>query len=378
MITLWRITFLKRKFKMYNTKNIILFIILSFTALSHAEAQSVFHLIGFEADQSSFSKESYSVMYDNRDDLDFGEIYTPYFTLGVVRKDDNVSIVKQQYLIVPTSEGFKYITQAVVEEINDTTQAVEEFELEYKYRSSTAIPRLFSKKDEIRSFIHSQKPSFEDAIVINFQKISFITPNFYITEGFESEVHGGATWFNASEISELYAINPKFKSFSNQLTQYMKRQKLNPIVINAAKDIYRDEEEGIDEEYSLPWGAPINELEDIYFTFQYENNQVNTIPLVLLHGNSARSFLLAGEPFNDPSILEKLSIKQSPSITNDKLEFISPDNSTRVLIDNNKISVYDNISRKLLLEKPIEPFQKVIMSEWALNKFTDKWASEFK
>lgn len=363
------------------TKNIILFITLLFTALNNSEAQNLIHLIGFEADNSSFSKQSYSVMYDNQNDLEFEGAYTPYFTLGIVRNDDKVSIIKQHYLIVPTSEGFKYITQEVVEEKNDTTQDIEEgleFESEYKYRSSTAAPRLFSKRDEITSFINSQKPSFEDAISIDYQKISFITPNFYITEGFESEVHGGATWFNANEVSNFYSINPKFKSLSNQLTKYLNRKRLNPIVINAAKDVYGNEDEIIDDEYLLPWGSPINQLEDIYFTFLYANNQVDIVPLILLHGNSARSFLSAGELFNDPAILEKFSIKQSPLKIENVLEFISPDNSTRVLIDNDKISVYDNVSSKLLLEKPIEPFNKIIMSEWAMNKFVDKWVNEFK
>lgn len=355
-----------------------LFVYLIFLLSMQTRSQDVIQLIGVECDNSSLSEGSYSVMYDNSNDVAFKGKYIPYQTIGVVRKGDDVKLLLQNYLIVPTAQGFKYATQSVGEEPNDTTSVdlEMEFEKHYLYRSSYTVPRFFTNKKKIQDFISSQKPSFEDAIQIHYEKISFITPNFYITEGFESEVHGGATWFNATEISKFYKLNPKLEVSSNRLPDYLDRSAVNRIIKEALKDVY-GENESVNDDDLLPWAGPLGEHDEVYFTLVYLNNRVKVIPLTLLHGNSARAFLAMGEPFSDKSLLDKLKVKEYGDETKGVLEFVSPDLSTRTQIEDQKIEVYDNKDNRLLLEKTFPPFNRIVMSEWALGRFVDSWTSEF-
>lgn len=338
-------------------------------------AQEVIQLIGLERDSSSLSQQSYSVMYDHSNDPVFEGKYMPYQTVMVQRKGDTVKICSQNFLIVPTVKGFRYVTQSVVETPN-VDEGELEFEALYKLRSTNSTPCFFDSKQKVKDLIVSENPSFQDAIDINFERISFISPNFYVTEGFDSEVHGGATWFNASEKSKLYKLNPQFAIFSNKLVDYLDRSKVNQIIIEAVKSSYGDESD-IDEDYLLPWGGPINKHDNVYFTLVYQNNQVYIVPLTLINGNSARSFLVEGKPFQDKSLLDKLGIKNNLVPTAKNLEFLSPDKSTRTLIENNVIKVYDQKEGRLLLERSFPKFNKLIMSEWALGGYVDKWSAEF-
>jgi len=344
-----------------------------------AGAQEVMHLIGLECDDSRFSNGSYTALYNESEKETYDKVFTPYRTLGVIRQGDHVKILNQDYLIVPTYKGFVYFTQCVAEELNDTTSIDEDFEFfkQYKYSMSREFPMQFDQKDKVKEFVFSQKPIFAEALNTDFTKISFVTPDFYITEGFDSEVHGGATWFNATEFVRFNTINPKLEKISGKLTGFLDREQLNIIVIDAVLNMDYGDDQPVNEEYVLPWRGKISEHNDIFFTLVYENNQVKIIPLTLLSGNSARSFLASGKTFLNRQISDKLNIKPVNEVTGKALEFISPDGSTRTLIEDSIIKVYNHKDNKLLLENRIEPFNKLIMSEWALGKFVKKWENEF-
>ncbi|MDU1906290.1 MAG: hypothetical protein E6772_16090 [Dysgonomonas sp.] len=358
-----------------------LFVLIAISMLcTTAYPQQVLQLIGIEGDDSSFSQGSYSVMYDDTDDRAYNGKYTPYNTLAVSRNGDEVKFFRQVYLIVPTALGFRYVANEVIEIPNDTTQAEMDFERFYTLRSSKTKPKFLTSKKEVENYIRSLDVSFVDAISVDYEKITFITPNFYITEGFESEVHGGAAWFDAREKCNFYKLNPKFGQSSNYLVDYLDRDKLNEIIIDAVKDVYSEEEspeEPIDENFSMPWAGTLGNYEEVYFSFIHLNNRVRALPFVLLNGNAHRSFLAEGILFEDEALIKKFGIKQYGAETTALRDFVSPDGSTRTSIDDKKIKVYDNVTNKLLAETDIPFFRRIVMSEWALGKYVEAWEKEF-
>jgi len=344
-----------------------------------SNAQNLIHLLGVEVDNSNFGKNSYATMYDSSDDESYDNVYAPYWTLGIVRNGDEISFLQQNYLIVPTAKGFVYITQEVTEVKNDTTQAEMDYELNYELGGSYSKPKLFTDKTIISKFIDTQKTSFKDAISITYRKLSFVTPNFYITEGFDSEVHGGATWFNATEKTELVKLNPKFAETSNKLREYFPDRLVNEIIVLAVDSIYgSNESEPINENYLIPWGGEIKDHDDVYFTFEFYKGRPWIEPLTLLNGNSARSFLTRGSAFRYAPIIDKFIIRDADESPIKEKGFWSPDNTTDIEVKDGYIYVYNVSDAKLLAKKKIMPFNKIIMSEWALGKYVNNWEKEFK
>ena len=367
-------------------KKIIPFIwVLLLLKTVEAEVNSI-HIIGLDIDRSEYAKGSYTVMYDSKGGKKTSKKYVSYRTIGVYRKGEKVKVFSLDFLLVPTVKGFKYVTQSTIEEkMKSYVRATKEddydrsFEKEYSLETSLSEPKFFNSKKAIEKFMKAHHPSFEDAISIKYEKISFIRPNFYITKGFESEVHGGATWFNATEISRLYPLSKKMKPFSNNLTKYLPRKQVNDIIKKIASD-----KKYIDEKCSdktvLPWGSSIEEHKEVYFTFSYLFNQIYLQPLVLLNGNSARSFLAKGEPKLYKDVNKKLDIKWTPleaRLLLNRYGFISPDNHTQVTIDNGKIEVVDMNSNKILYQGKFPKFRKIIMSEWALGSYAQDWRDRF-
>jgi hypothetical protein len=358
----------------------LLLLLLVCTQCSSIYPQQVFQLIGMEGDDSSFSQGSYRVMYDDTDDKAYKGKYTPYNTFAVSRKGNEVKFFRQSYLIVPTAQGFRYVTNEVNEVPNDTTLAEMDFEKYYTLRNSVTKPKLFTSKKEIENYIHSLDVSFVDAISVDYERITFITPNFYITEGFESEVHGGAAWFDAREKCNFYKLNPGFGQSSNYLADYLERDRLNKIIIDAVKEGYSDElspGEPIDENFVMPWAGSLENYGEVYFSFIYFNNRVRVLPFVLLNGNAHRSFLAEGTLFEDEDLIKKFGIKQYGMETKALRDFISPDESTRTSIDEGKIKVYDNNTNRLLAEADFPIYRRLVMSEWALGKYVETWEKEF-
>ena len=344
---------------------------------------SAIQLIGLDVDKSEYAKGSYGVMYDSEDGGESSKNYVSYRTIGVYRKGDQVKLLSLDFLLVPTAKGFKYVTQSTVEEkmkpyvkSDDEDDYDRSFEKEYTLESSFSQPKFFDSKKEIEKFMRSLDPSFDDAISIEYEKISFIRPDFYITRGFESEVHGGASWFNATEITNFYPLNKKMNPFSNNLTHYLPRKKVNKIIIDVAcsKD-YLDAK--CSEKTVLPWGSTIEEHQDVYFSLSYLHNQIYLQPLVLLNGNSSRSFLAYGEEKLYPSVNQKFGIKPTPK-EKKPYTFVSPHKHTGVTIENNKIEVIDLDSHKTLYSGKFPKFNKIVMSEWALGRYAKGWSDRFE
>lgn len=367
--------------KNYNHKMRKIILAFSFLLIcAFSFPQKVIQLIGIDVDDSSYANGSYSTMYDNTDDKAYEGRYTPYHTIAVSRDGDNVKFLRQNYLVVPTAKGFRYLTNEVTEIPNDTTENEFDFEKEYTLQSSVTKPVFFTQRKKVQDYILSLEASFVDAIHIDYEKISFITPDFYITEGFESEVHGGASWFDATEKLNFYKLNPAFSPSSNYMSDYADRKLLNQIIKDAVLSAYYDgeaPEENIDEDYGMPWAGRLGDYQDVYFSFVYVNNRIKLVPYVLLNGNAHRSFIAQGDIFEDENINHKFGLKQYGEETDGLCDFVSPDESTRISIGDEKIKVYDHKSGRLLAENNFPRFHKIVMSEWALGKHVISWEKEF-
>ena len=75
--------------------------------------------------------------------------------------------------------------------------------------------------------------------------------------------------------------------------------------------------------------------------------------------------------YNDLN-LEKYKLNAHPLIS-----FISPDKTTKIEVVNNQLTITD-IKSNSLLKKVTLNYSKIIMSEFALGSYAQKWKTEFK
>lgn len=359
-----------------NIKIIIILLLISNLSFGQEFCQ----IIGIESDDSEYSKGSYAVMYDSETKQRDQTKYVPLQTIAIYRKDDLIEIMSLEYLLIPTKKGFIYGTLEVIETKYDSLN--DDYEIPnntYDLSHSITKPIFFKSKEAINKFVSQQNPTFKDAIEIDFEKISFINSNFYITNGFESFVHGGASWFNAKEKINIYPLDRNGK-LSNKISDYLDNNIKNEIVINTITNL-KDYgfEEDINASSTLPWAGNINNHKDVYFDIDFNHAGLQITPLTLLQGNSSRSFLAKGEVLENQTMYDKLGItKYNKNITSDKnITFFSPDKTTKVEIFKNELIITDTKSEKVLKEIKIN-YNKVVMAEFATGNYAKKWKSQFE
>jgi len=330
---------------------------------------------------SEYSKGSYAVMYDSEVKQREKTIYVPLQTIGIYRKDDTIEIMSLDYLLIPTKKGFIYGTLEVIETKYDSLN--NDYDLPndaYELSRSITKPIFFKDKEIINKFVTQQNPTFKDAIEIDFEKISFINSNFYLTNGFESFVHGDASWFNAKEKTNIYPLDWNGDLLSNKLTNYLDNNIKNEIIINTISNMKNyGFEEDINASSILPWAGSINNHKDVYFEIDFNQYGLQITPLTLLQGNSSRSFLAKGEALEDQTTYDKLRVtKHKKNINSDKtISFFSPDKTTKIEIFENKLIITDTKSDEILKIVKIS-YNKVVMSEFALGNYAKKWKKQFE
>lgn len=348
--------------------------------------QNFIQLIGLETDNSEFSKGSYAVMYDSKSEKREHEVYCPIQTIGVYRIGDSVEIMSLRYLLTPTKQGFLYGTLEVKETPFDSL-ADYEFDVPkgmYTLSRSITKPKFFRSKESVLELIQQQKPTFKDAIDIDFEKISFINSKFYLTKGFESNVNGSASWFNAHEKISIHPLDFQ-ENLSNKITHYLDNTTKNEIVIHTVKLLKEidTDGDGIDSTYVLPWSNSITKHDDVYFDIDFNNNGVQIIPLTALQGNSSRSFLARGKAIEEQKMYSDLKLKKykkdrkSPALANALRAFISPDKSTKIELLKNQLTITDLKSNRILKRVQLN-YTKIIMSEFATGSYAKKWKTQFE
>lgn len=351
-------------------KNLI--VLLFICIANFTSAQELLQLIGLDVASSSSSQSS-------NEDSETLQSYTPLKTLGVYRNGNTVEVYTLDHLLIPTISGFKHATLNVVETdfIKDPEREMYIPEGTYKLEESYTKPIFFDSKSAIDEFIKSLSPILEDAIKVDFETFSFVNSKFYTTTGFESFVHGGASWFNADQKLNIYPIDWKKGALSNRITDHLSNAEKNKILIAAAKSMgeYIPNDVSPDKDLMLPWSTTVDEFQDVFFDFQFLNKGIGIIPFSQLQGNSSRSFLQDGPMLEDLKLYETFAV-QKP-VNADAVIILSPDKSTRTEFNENTISVYDHKTNQLL--KTIElNFNKLIMSEFAIGKYAKRWVQEFE
>jgi len=348
--------------------------------------QNNIQLIGLEMDNTEFNTGSYTVMYDSKSEKKEYDAYCPIQTIGVYRNGDSVEIMSLSYLLTPTKQGFLYGTLEVKETPFDSL-ADYGFDVPknmYKISRSITKPKFFRSKDSVLELMQKQKPTFQDAIDIDFEKISFINSKFYLTKGFESRVNGSASWFNAHEKISIHPLDFQ-ENLSNKITHYLDNTIKNEIIIytlNTSEDFMIDEE-NIDSTYVLPWSNSINKHDEVYFNVYFNKNGVQIIPLTSLQGNSSRSFLVEGEVLEKQKIYDDLQLKrykkegESYASREDLMVFISPDQSTITEISDKQLTVTDLKSERILKKVKLN-YTKIIMSEFASGSHAKRWKTQFE
>ncbi len=360
---------------------------MALTVFSYANAQAFLHLIGLDTDWNDFSTMSYHSMYDNKPNAKQSKENIPLKTIGIYRKGDKVEIFSLDYLLVPTKKGFLYATSKTVEtkiNLDDYDDFLKKEAKHYTLENSITKPIFFKTAKSVRRFMARQKASFADAINVDFEKISYINANFYLTTGFETEVTFGASWFLGTEKTAFYPLDWQGK-LSHKLLSYIDNEDKNHIVrkayiehiVEGENDKDNQNNTKIDKNTTLPWADTIDKHEEVYFDFIFGNNGVYIIPLTLLNGNSSRRFLAPSRlPLIHPEMYKQLKLPMPNHHDVAFNRFVSPDKSTIIDITNGELSVKDATTKKVLATEKIT-YNKVIMSEFATDKYAQQWKQQF-
>ncbi|MCH7826708.1 MAG: VCBS repeat-containing protein [Bacteroidetes bacterium] len=301
--------------------------------------------------------------------------YAPYKTIGIYRSGNSVEIRSVNYLLIPTKKGFKYSTLNVDESGTPSLDVSGLFWLD----RSNIQPIFFSSKEGIKSFLRTLNPSLSEPYESDVQLFSYITPDFYTTR-LSTSGSGRMLARNKDEQIRIHYYDLDKKGISSLVTDYLSNSEKNKIVINILKKMKEYKGVNIDTDYHMDYDTnekkwiDIRSFKRVYFDFRFQNNGVYIIPYISLNDVANISYLTEGNVINNIGLYKKFKVKKA---INDKgTIFISPDKSTKTVIDYNRISVYDNESNKLLAIYK-HHFNKVVMSEYALGKYAKKWKNEF-
>lgn len=299
-------------------------------------------------------------------------------TLAIIRNGDKITIKKKPYLIIPTNNGFKYATLEITEKKNIINSETMEYEKQFKLESSDTKVLISKNLNNIKKILKKENIN-KKAISTHYEKISFITPNFYITSGFNSYVHGGASWINIDSFIKLNKINKYFKTNSLKAKNYLSEDLYLKYLLQIVNRFYGKSFK-IDE--ALPWSTSINELKDVYVDFTYGKKGIEARVNAKLQSNSSRNTINSTVIKENKSLFNRFKIynnfKKYEYIQEDYLNlFISHDNISVVALYEDKIKVYDLKTEKLLFENDHGlTFNKVIMAEWAYGKYVKNWEKE--
>jgi hypothetical protein len=354
-------------------------IVITLLSINYAlYGQELIQLVGLDVDHTAFANASYGVM-GNSDISEDKEAYKPYKTLGIYRNGNTVRIAMLDFLLIPRMKGFSYATLNVVETDydEDADYGMPMTQGMYTLEDSKIKPIFFDSRADIEQFMEGLYPSFADALVVDFEKFSFINSKFYTTTGFDSYVHGGATWFNGDEKINIYPLDWNNGALSNRVSDCLSNAIKNEILIDAVRNVegYISSDEVLDKDFMLPWSSSIDEFQNVFFDFRFLDNGIGILPFSQLQSNSSRSFFKEGHMIENSDIYKLFNVKK-PKYT-DVVIIYSPDNSTRTEFVDNEISVYDTKTNTLLKKVELD-FNKVVMSEFARGKYARIWLQEFE
>lgn len=352
-----------------------------------SNSKSTLVLIGFDTGTTSSDKNSYGKMYDNVDSQIISN-YQPLTTVGLERAGDSINLYVAPYLIAPTVKGFKYInlinnkTKVTANSFDDSMD--QETYSNYKWESDDTRVFITSNKSDIVRTLNKTVTN-EDALSTHFEKLDYLTPEFVLKTGYTSEVHSGATAFNAHEFVDLQSFANKYP---HKLNEIITNKKYISILRTVHKEIYDSDPKG-DESFPWDYSGPWHKKNDGIYSLFRKHGSIHLNALIPVWGNSARSFLAD----YDAGLAPKSIVIQKPfpmdfrafvALDENVLDvFVAPNNATVYILTKTHIHAYDTSTGNRLAYYDLRDLlpngiaNKVIMVEWAVGKYVSRWKDVF-
>ncbi|MGI8543113.1 MAG: hypothetical protein ACR2MD_06485 [Aridibacter sp.] len=366
-------------------------------------------LLAFDTDTGQ-DRQSYTQFYDSN--KEFTEKNATNKTIYLTRKDDEIKLAaKLNFVASPQNDGFLYLGLARYFEVkprdknehldnlenNESYEGFKNFGFDYtriwKTNDNTQISqakKAIIKKTKRKIDSEYKKLNSEDREyhrnITDYEKISFISDGFYITDGFWSQIRGGASWFDAHTKFEVVSLCKR--NISNRLKDYYSEK---DIVKSFQKTFGKTRSGSDDAKYNdmdsfwQSWKDRLEGKYDIIPTFTLERHLAEThlTGLVLIDGNNYRSFHAESDFGKAPKALISYD---NPKIDFDKFKqiypklldvFVSPNQNTVFVLTDKKIIGIDVETKKEIYSQDHNlEFNKVIMVEWAVNDYVEEWESE--
>lgn len=254
--------------------------------------------LGVTTNETQSYNDSYGWLYNHADSAMLAKLshkpYKPLQTIGIVRQGNEVKIYTLPYLFY----NYMCYTLSVRERENDTSYADEDaYYYASLYSLSESVTKvLIAHEEVIKQVISDTTITFNEALHMEYENISFITPDFYITEGYESDVFGGAAWFTAQEFSRFQSNDTYLKATGNYLINYLSEREYIDIIKKACLEVYDEDfkENPISDSSWVPWtdlSKRLRDIRDVKFSYEYVKGKFTAYALVPLNGNWYRHFL---------------------------------------------------------------------------------------
>ncbi len=298
-------------------------------------------------------------------------------TLYLTRHGDSVRLAARlDYLASPQKDGFRFLGLAKyvipirvnIEDTGEMSNIGYDYTRVWVSRTRSGIAA--AKANVVRKMHHKYLKDRDDGGYgyLDHQRVDFVANGFYVTAGYWARITGGATFFDAEDLQSLVALYPP--PIAPALKAWVPTTTIN----KAFKKVI--------EEDSFAGADPAN---DAVFSFRRVGGQTNLLGLLLIPGNSARSFF---EPV-DLGIAPVKLIKQPPFPLNfaafQRIDptvydvYISPNQNTVVVLTKKDLIAIDVATGNELYRAPHHcPINKILLTEWAVGGFVAKWEDALK
>ncbi|MEM9005403.1 MAG: hypothetical protein AAGE59_18000 [Cyanobacteria bacterium P01_F01_bin.86] len=335
-------------------------------------------LISFDTDTGQNS-QGYDQFYDFTQPA---QAVNTNKTLYLTRVDDTIHLAAElEYIASPQTERFIYAGQVRYLEAPRTEDCfampcIVGFDYSRIWTADSKLAIQAAKDEAIAQIKDSVDADFaargaDAQNVTDYEKVSFITDGFYVTEGFWSQTTGGAAWFQAYEKSSVVAL-------SNREIPTHLRELYSPEQIASGfqpvRDMFGDRR----------WlGEVIDYVNNSLYTLARVRGNTHVLGLIEVDGNAHRRFHASANMGIAP---ESIIAYDNPPLDFDQFQnlypamidlFVSPNENTVFVLTDEAIVGIDVFSKQeIFRENHNLSFNKVVMVEWATGRFVTRWQQE--
>ncbi len=243
-------------------------------------------------------------------------------------------------------------------------------------------------KSEIDLRFRRAKEKEWEQNITDYQKIGYVGNGFYVRDGFWSQITGGASFFNAVELSEIVSLTNV--RVSENLDSWYSRKHIVEVFRSAFNKNHRNGKDAKYNDEDALWTEWKERLQGRFdetptFTLERMKGQTHLIGRLLVPGNAERSFMATADFGNAP---KKLITYDNPSLDFGALKqlypglidyFVSPNQNTVFLLTDKELIGIDVESRsEIFRETHAIEFNKVVMVDWSVGGYVGRWARVLK